>query len=128
MSGSVNSVMLVGRLGQDPEVRTSGDGVDFVHLSVATSESWKDRDTGQRKEITEWHRVVVPGGERDNRGAAEFAKKFLRKGALVAVQGKLRTRAYTSKDGVERSSTEILVDRNGSVNGLDSPKRSADAA
>ncbi len=104
MAGSVNKVILVGNLGKDPEVRrmTSGDAV--VNLSIATSESWRDKASGERKEKTEWHRVVI-----FNKNLAEVAEKYLRKGAKVYVEGQLQTRKWTDKDGVEKYSTEVVL-------------------
>ena len=104
MAGSVNKVILVGNLGKDPEVRrmTSGDAV--VNLSIATSESWRDKASGERKEKTEWHRVVI-----FNKNLAEVAEKYLRKGAKVYVEGQLQTRKWTDKDGAEKYSTEVVL-------------------
>ena len=104
MAGSVNKVILVGNLGKDPEVRrmTSGDAV--VNLSIATSETWRDKASGERKEKTEWHRVVI-----FNKNLAEVAEKYLRKGAKVYVEGQLQTRKWTDKDGVEKYSTEVVL-------------------
>ena len=106
MAGSVNKVILVGNLGRDPEVRrlTSGDPV--VNLSVATSESWRDKATGERKEKTEWHRVVI-----FNENLAKVAEQYLRKGAKVYIEGALQTRIYTDKDGAEKYSTEIVLQK-----------------
>ena len=104
MAGSVNKVILVGNLGRDPEVRrmTSGDAV--VNLSVATSESWRDKASGERKEKTEWHRVVI-----FNKNLAEVAEKYLKKGSKVYVEGQLQTRKWTDKDGQEKYSTEVVL-------------------
>ena len=104
MAGSVNKVILVGNLGKDPEVRrlTSGDPV--VNLSIATSESWRDKASGEKKEKTEWHRVVI-----FNKNLAEVAEKYLRKGAKVYVEGQLQTRKWTDKDGAEKYSTEVVL-------------------
>jgi single-strand DNA-binding protein len=106
MAGSVNKVILVGNLGRDPEVRrlTSGDPV--VHLSVATSESWRDKASGERKEKTEWHRVVI-----FNENLAKVAEQYLRKGSKIYLEGQLQTRKYTDKDGAEKYSTEIVLQR-----------------
>jgi single-strand DNA-binding protein len=106
MAGSVNKVILVGNLGRDPEVRrlTSGDPV--VNLSVATSESWRDKASGERKERTEWHRVVI-----FNENLAKIAEQYLRKGAKVYIEGALQTRKYTDKDGAEKYSTEIVLQK-----------------
>ena len=106
MAGSVNKVILVGNLGRDPEVRrlTSGDPV--VNLSVATSETWRDKASGERKERTEWHRVVI-----FNENLAKVAEQYLRKGAKVYIEGALQTRKYTDKDGAEKYSTEIVLQK-----------------
>jgi single-strand DNA-binding protein len=106
MAGSVNKVILVGNLGRDPEVRrlTSGDPV--VNLSVATSESWRDKASGERKEKTEWHRVVI-----FNENIAKVAEQYLKKGSKIYLEGQLQTRKYTDKDGSEKYSTEIVLQR-----------------
>lgn len=104
MAGSLNEVNLIGHLGRDPEVRSTTSGGKIVNLAIATSESWNDKRTGDRREQTEWHRVVV-----FNEGLAGVAEKFLRKGSRVFVKGALRTRKWTDKDGVERYSTEITL-------------------
>ena len=104
MAGSVNKVILVGNLGRDPEVRHTQDGKPIVNLSLATSESWRDRNTGERKEKTEWHRVVI-----FNEGLAKVAEQYLKKGSTVYIEGQLQTRKYTDKDGVEKYSTEIVL-------------------
>jgi single-strand DNA-binding protein len=106
MSGSVNRVMLIGNVGRDPEVRNTQDGKKIVNLSVATSESWKDRQSGERKERTEWHRVVI-----FNEHLAEIAEKWLTKGSKVYLEGQLQTRKWTDKDGAEKFSTEIVLQR-----------------
>lgn len=102
MSG-VNKVILVGRLGKDPEVRNLDNGAVVANFSIATSESYKDRTTGERKEITEWHNIVLW------RGLAEVAQKFLHKGDMIYVEGKLRTRSW-EKEGVTRYTTEVVAD------------------
>jgi len=104
MAGSVNKVILVGNLGKDPEVRRMTSGDPVVNLSLATSESWKDKASGERKEKTEWHRVVI-----FNKNLAEVAEKYLRKGSKVYVEGSLQTRKWTDKDGAEKYSTEIVL-------------------
>ena len=104
MAGSVNKVILVGNLGADPVVRHTQDGKPIVNLSIATTESWKDRSSGERREKTEWHRVVI-----FNEGIAKVAEQFLKKGSSVYVEGQLQTRKYTDKDGVEKFSTEIVL-------------------
>ena len=104
MAGSVNKVILVGNLGKDPEVRRMTSGEPVVNLSIATSENWRDKASGERKEKTEWHRVVI-----FNKNLAEVAEKYLRKGAKVYVEGSLQTRKWTDKDGAEKYSTEIVI-------------------
>ena len=104
MAGSVNKVILVGNLGKDPEVRRTTSGDPVVNLSLATSESWRDKSSGERKEKTEWHRVVI-----FNKNLAEVAEKYLRKGSKVYVEGQLQTRKWTDKDGAERYSTEVVL-------------------
>jgi single-strand DNA-binding protein len=104
MAGSVNKVILVGNLGKDPEVRHTQDGKAIVNLSLATSESWRDKATGERREKTEWHRVVI-----FNEGLAKVAEQYLKKGAKVYIEGQLQTRKYTDKDGVEKYSTEVVL-------------------
>ncbi|HUE63520.1 MAG TPA: single-stranded DNA-binding protein [Rhizomicrobium sp.] len=104
MAGSVNKVILVGNLGKDPEVRRTTSGDPVVNLSIATSESWRDKTSGERKEKTEWHRVVI-----FNKNLAEVAEKYLRKGSKVYVEGQLQTRKWTDKDGAERYSTEVVL-------------------
>ncbi len=104
MAGSVNKVILVGNLGKDPEVRRLQSGDPVVNLSLATSETWRDKSSGERKEKTEWHRVVI-----FNKNLADVAEKYLRKGSKVYVEGSLQTRKWTDKDGVEKYSTEIVL-------------------
>src|SRR5476649_205716 len=104
MAGSVNKVILVGNLGKDPEVRRMTSGDPVVNLSLATSETWRDKANGERKEKTEWHRVVI-----FNKNLADVAEKYLRKGAKVYVEGSLQTRKWTDKDGAEKYSTEIVL-------------------
>ena len=104
MAGSVNKVILVGNLGKDPETRRLQSGDPVVNLSIATSESWRDKASGERKEKTEWHRVVI-----FNKNLAEVAEKYLRKGSKVYVEGALQTRKWTDKDGAEKYSTEIVL-------------------
>ena len=104
MAGSVNKVILVGNLGKDPEVRHSQDGKAIVNLSLATSENWKDKQTGERKERTEWHRVVI-----FNENLAKIAEQYLKKGAKIYIEGQLQTRKYTDKDGAEKYSTEVVL-------------------
>jgi single-strand DNA-binding protein len=104
MAGSVNKVILVGNLGKDPEVRRMTSGDPVVNLSIATSESWRDKASGERKEKTEWHRVVI-----FNKNLADVAEKYLKKGAKVYVEGQLQTRKWTDKDGAEKYSTEVVL-------------------
>ncbi|MCW8915317.1 MAG: single-stranded DNA-binding protein [Magnetovibrio sp.] len=104
MAGSVNKVILVGNLGRDPEVRFTQDNKKIVNMSVATSESWKDRNTGERKERTEWHRVVI-----FNEGLANIAEKYLRKGSKVYIEGQLQTRKWQDQSGQDKYSTEVVL-------------------
>src|SRR6201985_560255 len=104
MAGSVNKGILVGNLGKHPEGRRITSGEPIVNLSVATSEAWRDKASGERKEKTEWHRVVI-----FNKNLAEVAEKYLRKGAKVYVEGQLQTRKWTDKDGAEKYSTEVVL-------------------
>ncbi|GBR12453.1 single-stranded DNA-binding protein [Asaia spathodeae] len=106
MAGSVNKVILVGNLGRDPETRNAQSGSKIVNLTIATSESWNDRASGERKERTEWHRVVI-----FNERLADVAERFLRKGRKVYVEGQLQTRKWTDQSGQERYTTEIVLDR-----------------
>ena len=106
MAGSVNKVILIGNLGRDPEVRHTNDGVPIVNMSLATSESWRDRASGERRERTEWHRVVI-----FNEKLGEIAQKYLRKGSKVYLEGQLQTRKWTDQSGVEKYSTEIVLNR-----------------
>ncbi len=115
MAGSVNKVILIGRLGNDPEVRKSQDDNSIVTLSLATSESWKDRSTGERREKTEWHRVVI-----FSNGLAKIAEKFLKKGSKIYIEGQIQTRKYTDQAGVEKYTTEIVLNNfNSSLTMLD---------
>ena len=106
MAGSVNKVILVGNLGKDPEVRTSQAGQKIVNFTLATSETWNDKASGERKERTEWHRVVV-----FNERIADVAERFLRKGRKVYVEGSLQTRKWTDQSGQEKYTTEVVIDR-----------------
>ncbi|MGE0425353.1 MAG: single-stranded DNA-binding protein [Reyranellaceae bacterium] len=108
MAGSVNKVILVGNLGRDPEVRNMPSGGMVVNMSVATSDNWRDKATGERKERTEWHRVVI-----FNDKLGEIAQKYLRKGSKVYLEGQLATRKWTDKDNQERYTTEVVVPRFG---------------
>jgi single-strand DNA-binding protein len=104
MAGSVNKVILVGNLGKDPEIRRTQDGRPIANLSVATSESWRDKATGERKEKTEWHRVVI-----FNENLCKIAEQYLKKGAKVYLEGALQTRKWTDQSGVEKYSTEVVL-------------------
>jgi single-strand DNA-binding protein len=104
MAGSVNKVILVGNLGRDPEIRRTQDGRPIANLSVATSESWRDKNTGERREKTEWHRVVI-----FNEGLCRVVEQYLKKGAKVYLEGQLQTRKYQDKDGNEKYSTEVVL-------------------
>ncbi len=106
MAGSLNKVMLIGNLGADPEIRTMGSGDRVANLRIATSESWRDKTTGERREKTDWHSVVV-----FNDGLVGVIEKYLRKGAKVYVEGALQTRKWTDKDGNDRYSTEVVLQR-----------------
>lgn len=104
MAGSVNKVILVGNLGKDPEVRTTQNGGKIVNFTLATSETWKDRQSGERREKTEWHRVAV-----FNPNLADVAERYLRKGSKVYVEGALQTRKWTDQSGQERYTTEVVL-------------------
>jgi single-strand DNA-binding protein len=104
MAGSVNKVILVGNLGKDPEVRHTQDGKSIVNLSIATSENWRDKNSGEKREKTEWHRVVI-----FNEGLAKVAEQYLKKGQTVYIEGQLQTRKWTDKDGAEKYSTEVVL-------------------
>jgi single-strand DNA-binding protein len=108
MAGSVNKVILVGNLGRDPEVKSMQDGRSMVNMSIATSENWRDRQSGERKERTEWHRVVI-----FNEKLAEVAQKFVRKGSKIYIEGQLSTRKWTDQSGQERYTTEVVIPRFG---------------
>ena len=106
MAGSVNKVILVGNLGRDPEIRNTQDGAKIVQLSIATSERWKDRNTGEPRERTEWHRVVI-----FNENLGRVAEQYLRKGSSVYLEGQLQTRKWTDQQGVEKYTTEVVLQR-----------------
>lgn len=106
MSGSVNKVIIVGALGRDPEVRSTGSGDMVVTLNVATSETWRDKSSGERKERTEWHKVVI-----FNEALGKIAQQYLRKGSSVYLEGSLQTRKWTDQSGVEKYTTEIVMQR-----------------
>jgi single-strand DNA-binding protein len=106
MAGSVNKVILVGNLGKDPEIRTLTSGDRVANLSLATSETWRDKSSGERKEKTEWHRVVI-----FNDNLVKVAESYLRKGSTVYIEGSLQTRKWTDNSGVEKYSTEIVLQK-----------------
>jgi len=106
MAGSVNKVILVGNLGRDPEVRTTQDGTKIVNFTLATSERWRDRSSGEQRERTEWHRVVI-----FNENLARIAEQYLRKGSSVYVEGQLQTRKWTDQNGQEKYTTEVVLQR-----------------
>ena len=104
MAGSVNKVILVGNLGADPEIRRTQDGRPIANLRVATSESWRDKNTGERREKTEWHRVVI-----FNEGLCKIVEQYVKKGSKVYLEGALQTRKWQDKDGNDRYSTEVVL-------------------
>lgn len=104
MAGSINKVILVGNLGADPEIRQTKDGKAIANLSVATSESWKDRNTGERREKTEWHRVVI-----FNEGLTRIAQQYLKKGSKVYLEGQLQTRKWQDQNGNDKYTTEVVL-------------------
>jgi single-strand DNA-binding protein len=119
MAGSVNKVILVGNLGRDPEVRTFQNGGRVAHFSVATSESWKDKATGERKDRTEWHRVSIL-----NDNLISVAERFLKKGSKVYIEGQLETRKWQDQSGVEKQTTEVVLrNYNGNLCLLDRPNK-----
>jgi single-strand DNA-binding protein len=106
MAGSVNKVILIGNLGKDPEIRSMQDGKTIVNFSIATSENWKDKSSGESREKTEWHRVVI-----FNEHLAKVAQNYLKKGSKVYVEGQLQTRKWTDQSGVEKYTTEVVLQR-----------------
>ena len=108
MAGSVNKVILVGNLGKDPEIRRTQDGRPIANLSIATSETWRDKGTGERKEKTEWHRVVI-----FSEPLCKIVEQYLKKGAKVYIEGALQTRKWTDQSGQERYTTEVVIPRFG---------------
>jgi single-strand DNA-binding protein len=106
MAGSVNKVILVGNLGKDPEVRRTQEGSPIVNFTLATSENWRDKATGEKKEKTEWHRIVV-----FNENSAKFAEQYLKKGAKVYVEGQLQTRKWQDQSGADKYTTEVVIGR-----------------
>jgi single-strand DNA-binding protein len=122
MAGSVNKVILVGNCGQDPEVRRTPDGKAIARLSIATSETWRDKNSGERKEKTEWHRVVV-----FNEGLCKVIEQYVKKGAKLYIEGQLQTRKWTDQSGAEKYTTEVVLQNyNGVLTMLDG--RSSGAA
>lgn len=116
MAGSVNKVILVGNLGRDPEIRATQSGVRVANLSLATSETWKDKNSGERQEKTEWHRVVI-----FNERLVEIAEKYLRKGSKIYIEGQLQTRKWQDQSGQDKYSTEVVLNRfRGELTMLDS--------
>ncbi|WP_291869717.1 single-stranded DNA-binding protein [Bradyrhizobium sp.] len=121
MAGSVNKVILIGNLGKDPEMRRTQDGKPIANLTVATSESWRDKSSGERKEKTEWHRVVI-----FSEGLCKIAEQYLKKGSKVYLEGSLQTRKWTDQAGVEKYSTEVVLQQFGGVlTMLDGPAKAA---
>ena len=106
MAGSINKVILIGSLGKDPEIRSMQDGKTIVNFSIATSENWKDKSSGESREKTEWHRVVI-----FNEHLAKIAQNYLKKGSKVYVEGQLQTRKWTDQSGVEKYTTEVVLQR-----------------
>jgi single-strand DNA-binding protein len=106
MAGSINKVILVGNLGRDPEIRSTNDGTRIANLALATSETWRDRNSGERKEKTEWHRVVI-----FNERLVEVVEKYVKKGSKLYIEGALQTRKWTDNQGQERYSTEVVLQR-----------------
>ena len=106
MAGSINKVILIGNLGSDPEMRVSQDGKKIARLSLATNESWKDKSTGEKKEKTEWHKVVI-----FSPGLSDVAEKYLKKGSSVYIEGQIQTRKYTDQAGMEKYITEIVLNQ-----------------
>jgi len=125
MAGSVNKVILIGNLGRDPEIRTTNGGKVVASLSIATSESWRDKQSGERRERTEWHRVVI-----FNEGLAKIAEKYVAKGSKVYIEGTLRTRKWVDSNQQERYTTEIVLEAySGVLTMLDgAPQRDGDAS
>ncbi len=104
MAGSINKVILLGRLGADPEVRVSQEGNKIARFSIATSESWKDKNTNEKKDKTEWHKIVI-----FSPGLADVVEKYLKKGSLIYVEGQIRYRKYTDQSGIEKNISEIVL-------------------
>jgi len=121
MAGSLNKVLLIGRLGNDPEIKQTQNGKNIARLSIATSDSWKDKTTGEKKEKTEWHKVVV-----FNEGLVNVIQKYLKKGAQVYIEGQLNTNKYTDANGEEKFSTQIILQGYNSSLTILSNKNSSD--
>lgn len=118
MAGYINKAILIGNLGRDPEIRRTQDGRPIANLRVATSESWKDKQTGERRERTEWHNVVI-----FNEGLCKIAEQYLKKGSKVYIEGQLRTRKWTDQNGIDRYSTEVhLQGFNGQIQMMGDPR------
>ncbi|MBR4127650.1 MAG: single-stranded DNA-binding protein [Alphaproteobacteria bacterium] len=123
MAGSVNKVILIGNVGRDPEIRQSADGRKIVNLSIATSETWKDK-AGERQEKTEWHRVVI-----FNQGLADVAERYVKKGSKLYIEGALQTRKYTDGSGIEKYTTEVVLGNyRGEMTLLDNKNGSGDSS
>ena len=123
MVGSVNKVILIGNLGKDPEIRRTQDGRPIANLTIATSESWRDKTSGERKEKTEWHRVVI-----FSEGLCKIAEQYLKKGSKVYLEGSLQTRKWQDKDGADKYSTEVVLQGfNSTLTMLDGPGKKDDA-
>src|SRR5918911_443471 len=122
MAGSVNKGILIGNLGRDPEIRTTQDGTKIANFTVATSERWRDRGSGEMQERTEWHRIVI-----FNERLVDVAERFLRKGAKVYIEGALQTRKWTDKDGQEKYTTEVVLQKfRGELTMLDGRREGGD--
>jgi single-strand DNA-binding protein len=120
MAGTVNKVILVGNLGRDPEIRSTQDGTKVANLSLATSENWRDRNTGERRERTEWHRVVI-----FDEKLTEVAEKYLRKGSKIYIEGQIQTRKWQDQSGQDKYTTEVVLNRfRGALTMLDSRRDS----
>lgn len=116
MAGSVNRVIILGNLGQDPECKTFQNGGRICNLRIATSEQWKDKQSGEKKERTEWHSVVIQGD-----GLVGIAERYLKKGSKIYIEGKLQTRKWQDQSGADRYSTEVVVGVGGALTMLDGP-------
>ena len=120
MAGSVNKVILIGNLGRDPEIRSTQDGFKIANLSLATSDTWRDKNTGERRERTEWHRVVI-----FDEKLTEVAEKYLRKGSKIYVEGQIQTRKWQDQSGQDKYTTEVVLNRfRGTLTMLDSRRDS----